>query len=281
MAKAFKLALVQLRVTASKATNLERARSFILDAAKQGASVVVLPECFNSPYGTDHFPAYAEHVPSGESSVALSAAARDAGVYLVGGSIPELVVAEQEDRRKKTTTYYNTSTVWDPQGKLLGIHRKVHLFDIDIPGKISFQESKILSAGSSLTTIDTPNATLGLGICYDVRFPELSASLARHPTTPANLLVFPGAFNMTTGPMHWELLARARAVDNQVWVAMCSPARVTDGAPGDYVAYGHSLVVDPRGQVRGQLGSDEGVVVVDVDTDECAGIRAQIPVLKQ
>ncbi|ORZ36825.1 omega-amidase NIT2-like protein [Catenaria anguillulae PL171] len=261
----FTLALIQLAVGPTKAANLAAARSKILSAASQGAQLVVLPECFNSPYGTDHFPAYAEPIPTGESCTAMAQAAKDAGVYLVAGSIPE----------KDGASLYNTCTVWEPSGSLIATHRKAHLFDIDIPGKITFQESKVLSAGSAVTLVPTPFATLGIGICYDVRFPELAMAMARRG---ANVLIYPGAFNMTTGPMHWELLARARAVDNQVWVGMCSPAR--DRGAG-YVAFGHSMVVDPKGQVVSRVGEDEGMVLVEVDLDKVDEVREQIPVGKQ
>jgi omega-amidase len=126
-------------------------------------------------------------------------------IHLVAGSIPELDT--------ETKKLYNTSLIFSPTGSLLGKHRKVHLFDIDIPGKITFRESEVLSAGNELTLVDTPFGKIGVAICYDVRFPELAMIAARKG---AFLLLYPGAFNMTTGPLHWELLARARAVDNQV-----------------------------------------------------------------
>ncbi|KAI9168293.1 Omega-amidase nit3 [Blastocladiella emersonii ATCC 22665] len=265
----FKLALVQLAVTANKAHNLERARAKVLEAAALGAKVVVLPECFNSPYGTDHFAAYAEGVPDGDSCRSLSATARDAGVYLVGGSIPERSPAGDGK-------HFNTSTVWSPSGTLLDVHRKVHLFDIDVPGKITFQESKVLSPGDKITVVPTPYGRLGVGICYDIRFPELALAMAR--AGQADVLVYPGAFNMTTGPLHWELLARARAVDNQVYVAVCSPAR--DEAAG-YVAWGHSAIVDPRGQVVAAADEKEGVVVHEIDYAVTRAFREQVPTATQ
>ncbi|KAJ3352052.1 Carbon-nitrogen hydrolase [Allomyces javanicus] len=267
--RAFRIALIQLAVSSNKTANLTRARSSILAAAQQGANVVVLPECFNSPYGTQHFAAYAEDVPSGESCQALAAAAKDAGVYLVGGSIPERAKGENAGK------FFNTCTVWSPEGTLLDIHRKAHLFDIDVPGKITFKESLVLSPGPKITTVPTPLGTLGIAICYDIRFPELSLAMSR---AGADVLIFPGAFNMTTGPLHWELLARARAVDNQCYVALCSPAR-DEGA--GYVAYGHSMVVDPRGTVVVDAGASEGTVVADVDPEVVSAFREQIPVRKQ
>ncbi|XP_035873902.1 omega-amidase NIT2 isoform X2 [Phyllostomus discolor] len=224
----FRLALIQLQVSSIKSDNLTRACGLIQKAATQGAKIVSLPECFNSPYGTNYFPEYAEKIP-GESTQKLSEVAKECSIYLIGGSIPE------EDSGK----LYNTCTVFGPDGALLVKHRKLHLFDIDVPGKITFQESKILSPGDSFSTFETPYCRVGLGICYDLRFSELAQIYAERG---CQLLVYPGAFNLTTGPAHWELLQRGRAVDNQVYVATASPARDDKAS---YVAWGHSTVVNP------------------------------------
>lgn len=166
-----------------------------------------------SPYSTEQFPKYAEEIPptaaelnidSHPSTFMLHDEAKRSGIYLIGGSIPE---------RDADGRVYNTSVVFDPTGDIVAKHRKVHLFDIDIPGRMTFKESDTLSAGSSLTTVDTPYGKIGIGICYDIRFPQL-ALLYRE--VGCKLLIYPGAFNMTTGPIHWELLQRARAVDCQV-----------------------------------------------------------------
>ncbi|ELW69970.1 Omega-amidase NIT2 [Tupaia chinensis] len=193
---AFRLALIQLHISSIKSDNVARACSFIREAATQGANVISLPECFNCPYGTKYFPEYAEKIP-GDSTRKLSEVAKECSVYLIGGSIPE------EDSGK----LYNTSAVFGPDGSLLVKHRKIHLFDIDVPGKITFQESKTLSPGDSFSTFDTPYCKVGLGICYDIRFAELAQIYAQRG---CQLLVYPGAFNLTTGPAHWELLQRGR-----------------------------------------------------------------------
>jgi omega-amidase len=270
-----KLALVQLACTADKAHNLSHARTKVLEAAKTGAGIVVLPECFNSPYGTKYFPKYAETLlpspPTEEQSPsfhALSRMAEEARVYLVGGSIPEL----EADTKK----LYNTSLTFSPQGKLLATHRKVHLFDIDIPGKIRFCESEVLSPGNKVTLIDLPEyGKIGLAICYDIRFPELATIAARKG---AFLLLYPGAFNTTTGPAHWELLARGRAVDNQTYVGLCSPARDT-GA--DYQAWGHSVIVDPNAEVLERLDEKEGIIVAELNGERIEEVRKGIPVYSQ
>jgi len=262
----FKIALVQLRVTANKAENLKSCAKLVKEAAQKGAQLVALPECFNSPYGVDFFPEYAEQIPSGESCAALSKCALDNKVYLVGGSIPE---------KGEAAKLYNTCTVWNPKGELIARHRKVHLFDIDVPGKITFQESKTLSPGSELTTVKTDLCHLGIGICYDLRFAEM-AQIYRN--RGCDLIIYPGAFNMTTGPAHWQILQQGRAVDNQLYVATVSPAR--DKSSG-YVAWGHSMVVNPWGKILAEAGEPEEIVYADIDLNYKEEIRSSIPLTRQ
>ncbi|XP_040194625.1 omega-amidase NIT2 [Rana temporaria] len=263
MAK-FRLGLVQLFVSPVKADNLKKASELVKQAAQQGAQIVALPECFNSPYGTKFFPEYAEKIP-GESTHMLSEVAKECGIYLIGGSIPE------EDSGK----LYNTCTVYGPDGTLLVKHRKVHLFNIDVPGKIRFQESETLTPGECFSVFDTPYCKIGVGICYDIRFAELAQIYTKKG---CQLLVYPGAFNMITGPAHWELLQRARALDNQVYVATVSPAR---DEKASYIAWGHSTVVSPWGEVIAKAGADETIVSTDIDLQYLADIRQQIPIHSQ
>lgn len=261
---AFRLALVQLAVTASKSDNLARATRLIKEAATKGANIVALPECFNSPYGTSYFPEYAEPIP-GPSTETLVRAAKENNIFLIGGSIPE------QDNGK----LYNTCTVYNPNGDMIAKHRKVHLFDIDVPGKIRFQESETLSPGDSLNVFDTPQCRIGVGICYDIRFAEMAQIYARNG---CKLLIYPGAFNMTTGPAHWELLTRARALDNQLYVATVSPARDENAS---YVAWGHSTAVSPWGEVVATTGHEESIVYVDIDLGLVDQVRGQIPISVQ
>jgi predicted amidohydrolase len=150
------------------------------------------------------------------------------------------------------------------------------LFDIDIPGTIQFKESDVLTAGDQLTVIDLPEyGKIGLAICYDIRFPEAAMIAARKG---AFLLVYPGAFNTTTGPLHWSLLGRARAVDNQAYVALCSPARDLEAS---YHAYGHSLVVDPSAKILSEAEEQETIIYSDLDNDSIASIRSGIPIYTQ
>lgn len=192
----------------------------------------------------------------------------EAKAYLIGGSIPEFV--------PDTKKYYNTSLVFSPAGKLIATHRKTHLFDIDIPGKITIRESDVLSPGNKVTVFDLPEyGKIGLAICYDVRFPELATIASRKG---AFLLVYPGAFNTTTGPMHWSLQGRARAMDNQVYVAMCSPARDTTAS---YHAYGHTMAVNPNAEVIAEADEKEQIVYADLDGAKIDETRQGIPLYAQ
>jgi omega-amidase len=270
-----RLALLQIMVGADKAANLKVAEAAIDEAARNGAHIIALPECFNSPYATDQFPVYAEPIPATKeeltaeanpSTAMLSAAAARNKVYLVGGSIPE------KDAEGKV---YNACVAFGPDGSLLTKHRKVHLFDIDVPGRITFKESDTLSAGASLSTFDTPYGRVGLGICYDLRFPLLAMLLR---AAGCKILLYPGAFNMTTGPAHWELLQRARALDTQSYVAAVSIAR---NPSSSYQAWGHSTVINPWGEVVATTDENPTTVYADLRMNRVEEVRAQIPVSKQ
>ncbi|GAV59885.1 CN_hydrolase domain-containing protein [Cephalotus follicularis] len=265
----FKIALCQLMVTADKERNIAEARKAIEQAAEKGAKLVLLPEIWNSPYSNDSFPVYAEDIDIGgnasPSTAMLSEVSRLLKITIVGGSIPE----RSGDR------LYNTCCVFGTDGKLKAKHRKIHLFDIDIPGKITFIESKTLTAGETPTVVDTEVGRIGIGICYDIRFPELAMIYAARG---AHLLCYPGAFNMTTGPLHWELLQRARAVDNQLYVATCSPAR---NAGAGYVAWGHSTLVGPFGEVLATTGHDQEIIIAEIDYALIELRRTNLPLTKQ
>lgn len=211
--------------------------------------MIFLPsECFNSPYGTKFFPHYAEEIPEGETSQLLSGIAKELKIHLIAGSIPE----------RKDSKLFNTSTIWGPEGSLLATYRKMHLFDIDIPGEITFKESDSLSAGNQLAIFNVKDFTVGVGICYDIRFEELAKIYRKKG---CNLLVYPGAFNMKTGPLHWELLARSRANDNQCYTALISPAR---DAEAGYIAWGHSMIVDPWAKIVTKAEADEAVIMAEL-----------------
>ncbi|XP_034484823.1 omega-amidase NIT2 isoform X2 [Drosophila innubila] len=265
--KIMRLALLQLKGSKDKTANVSNALSKIEEAVKEHEPrLITLPECFNCPYGTKYFREYAECIPGGYTSQQLSKAALDHQVYIVGGTIPEL--GENE-------SIYNTCTVWGPNGDLIAKHRKMHLFDIDVKGGIRFKESETLSAGNDFTTINVDGHKIGIGICYDIRFEEM-ARLYRNDG--CEMIIYPAAFNMTTGPLHWELLQRARANDNQLFVVTTSPARDTTA---EYVAYGHSMVVDPWAKVLKAADESEQIVAADIDFSLVEQVRQQIPVFSQ
>ena len=257
-----KLGLCQMRVTADKEANLRRAEEALARAAGAGAQIAVLPEMFNCPYENACFPVYAEPA-GGESWQVLSRAAKKHGLWLVGGSVPEA-----EDGR-----IYNTSYIFSPDGEEAARHRKVHMFDIDVPGGQRFRESDTLTPGDRITVVDTPWGKLGVAICFDIRFAEMFRVMG---DLGAALIVVPAAFNMTTGPAHWDLTFRMRAIDQQCFVAGCSPAR---DETASYVAYGNSLVSDPWGSFPLHLDEKEAVAVAELDLDDLARYRGQIPIL--
>ncbi|XP_052866472.1 omega-amidase NIT2-like [Anopheles cruzii] len=261
-----KIALIQLRVVESKDKNLKNAVDLIRIAKKEKeANVVVLPECFNAPYTVDSLAAVAEPVPDGETCRALAKAATDYGVYVVGGSIVESLGGQ----------LYNTCTVWGPEGDLLATYRKVHLCDSSLSGKTTVPETKLFTAGSQFATFTVAETRIGLGICWDMRFPEFAAA---YRALGCDLLIYPAVCDVPTGELHWELLAKARALDNQTFVAFCSPARDTHAK---LIPYGHSLVVDPWGSVLQRATEFQEIVVADLVLKELTMVRHRIPVFDQ
>lgn len=255
-------ALIQMPVTADKAENLTVARDYVRRAADGGAQLAVLPEMFCCLYTNDAFRANAEPA-GGPVHRAMAGLARETGLWLVAGSMPE---ADGE-------RIYNTSFVFDPAGRQAAFHRKMHLFDIDVKGGQRFMESETFTAGDSVTVFDTPFGKLGLCICFDLRFPELARCMA---LAGARAIVTPAAFNMTTGPAHWELLFRQRAVDNQLFTLGVAPAR---DEQGPYVSYGNTILCSPWGEVLARAGSAPALLLADVDLDQNESIRAQLPLL--
>jgi len=219
----------------------------IEDAARGGADIVVLPEMFNCPYDSSFFRRFSEDYP-GETTELLSELAALHSVYIIGGSIPEL----------KGDMVCNTSYSFDRKGALIGRHRKIHLFDVEVQGGIRFKESENITAGSDVTVIETEFCRIGIAICYDMRFPELVRKMV---LGGAKIIVVPAAFNMTTGPAHWHLLARTRALDNQVYFIAVSPARNKEAS---YAAYGHSLVADPWGDIIAEASAGEEIIFSEI-----------------
>lgn len=259
------VALCQMLVEEDKAKNLEKARNMVEEGAKKGAHIVMLPEMFNCPYDINCFRSYAEDTYTGDTEEMLSELAWKNGIYIIGGSIPEV-----DDEGN----LFNTSLVFDPAGEVVAKHRKIHLFDIQVKNGITFQESSVLKSGDSLTIVETPWGKIGVVICYDIRFPELIRVMA---LAGVKILFVPAAFNMTTGPAHWETLFKSRALDNEIFVLGNSPAR---NEKASYTAYGHSLAVDPWGQIMAQMGKEEGIINVELDLTQIEETREAIPVWK-
>lgn len=259
----FKLALCQLKGSFDKEESRQTVRKYVSEAASKGADVIVLPEMWDCPYSNDYFREYAEPA-DGETVKFMSELASELGIYLIGGSISEL----DDDK------VYNTAFCFDREGKIIGKHRKTHLFDIDVEGGIRFMESDSLTAGDSATVIDTEYGKIGVAICYDVRFPEL---FRRMTLDGARMVILPAAFNMTTGPAHWDITMRARALDNQIFFAANSPARDEEGI---YVAYGNSCVASPWGDFIAHADEKECILYADIDLEYEDSIRNQLPLLK-
>lgn len=257
-----KLGIVQMKVTNKVDENLETARRNVSMLANNGAELIVLPEMFCCPYRNDSFVCNAEEV-HGHIWQCMAESAKQNSVYLVAGSMPE------RDGEK----LYNTSFVFSPKGEQIARHRKMHLFDIDVKGGQRFCESDTFSAGRDITVFDTPYGKVGLCICFDMRFPELARILALRG---AQMILVPAAFNMTTGPAHWELMLRSRAVDNQVFVAGIAPARDDNAS---YVSYGHSMVVSPWGEQIVSADEAADSFVIELDFKEVDRIRCELPLL--
>ncbi len=241
--------------------NLVSVRNILDHYSGEEPDFILLPEIFVCPYDNSYFPLYAQH-DGGEIFSFLSELAKEHHCYLIGGSVPE---------RDELGNIFNTSYVFDRTGKMIAKHRKIHLFDIDVPGGQYFRESDVLTAGDSVTVFDTEYGKMGVCICFDIRFPDLFLQMRK---MGVRMVFVPAAFNMTTGPAHWETLFRSRALDQQIFLLGCSPAR---DAKASYVAYGHSILTDPWGRVVRELDEKEGLLSARIDFRELEAVRQQIP----
>lgn len=259
-----KIAAIQMPTVADKMENVRTVKTYLEKIKDENPDFVILPEMFYCPYQTENFPIYAEK-EGGPVWQQLSGYAKQYGIYLIGGSMPE---------KDAEGNVYNTSYIFDREGKQIGKHRKVHLFDIDVKGGQTFKESDTLTAGDSDTVFDTEFGKMGVMLCFDIRFPELSRMMVNDG---ARIVFVPAAFNMTTGPAHWELSFRTRALDNQIYMVGCAPAR--DVSAG-YISWGHSIVTDPWGRVTGMLDENEGILLAELDMDYEEQVREELPLLK-
>ena len=257
-------AILQTKVFAEKEKNIRQLEKILASGKTEGADLVTLPEMFACPYETGNFPLYAEP-QGGPSWQALSALASKYGIYLSAGSMPEL--------SGPGSRVYNTAYVFGRDGRQIGKHRKAHLFDINVEGGQCFKESDTLSAGDYIGCFDTEFCRIGLCICYDFRFPETARLMAQDG---AKIILVPAAFNMTTGPAHWELMFRQRAVESQCYVIGTAPARDPESS---YTSWGHSIAVDPWGRILTQMDEKEGIRIVELDLDYVDKVRQELPLL--
>ena len=263
-ARVVRVAAVQMNSGTDVTANRAAARALVSEAAERGATYVQLPEYAPFLGPTRAYADAAETIP-GPTTRTLGALARQYRITVHVGSL-----LERSDARP-----YNTSVVIDPRGRIVARYRKTHLFDVDVPGLVRYRESDGLSRGDELVVAHLRPFELGLSVCFDVRFPELYRALSARG---AEVLAIPAAFNAGTGASHWEVLVRARAIENHAFVVAAAQAGVT--AEG-IATYGHSMIVGPWGDVRARAhGPEAQVVVADLDLDEVARRREQIAVLR-
>jgi predicted amidohydrolase len=263
-----KVAAVQMRSIGDLTANLETCRRLVGEAAASGARLVVLPECFSflgRAEGEKMVAAEVLETGSGPVLSLLRDLCTKHGIWIIGGGTPETVPGDPKRA-------YNTAVVVDPAGSLVARYRKIHLFDVDIPGGATLRESDGTVAGEELQVVPIDGVPVGLSICYDLRFPELYRKLVKD--LGAQVVVIPAAFTAHTGAAHWHVLMRARAIENQVWVV--APAQW--GKHNDKrESYGHSLIVDPWGTIVAERAEGDGVLVHALDGDVVAKRRTQMP----
>ena len=260
---ALRAAAIQLNSNQDKRRNIERAERLLRDAAADGAGLVVLPEKFNVLGGPDELRAGAEPIP-GPTTEWAAGLARELGLWLVAGSIVERQPGEEKLR--------NTSVLAGPDGELHAAYRKIHLFDVEVGGTV-YRESDAEAPGDEVVVGDAGGLELGMAVCYDLRFPELFRIMA---VRGARAISLPAAFTVPTGRAHWEILVRARAIENQAFVIA---AGQIGRHPPDHESYGHSLIVGAWGEVLAQAPDDECFIAADLDLDAQQKVREQLPSL--
>jgi predicted amidohydrolase len=261
----FIAAAVQMLALDDKAANLAAAERWVREAAGLGARLVVLPEVFfwrgNKKLERD----FAETIP-GPTANQLAGLARELKIFLLGGSILEAI--------PDSVKAYNTSLLFDPAGNLLAAYRKIHLFDVDLANGVSLRESETRAHGGDIVAVQTVLGTMGLSVCYDLRFPELYRGLADQG---AHLIFVPSAFTAFTGQAHWETLLRARAIENQTYIIA---ADQFGKSAKSFECHGHSMIVDPWGTILAELPDGPGVIMAEIDLDHLAKVRAELPALQ-
>jgi predicted amidohydrolase len=257
------IALIQTDAGADPEANVARAAELAETAAVAGARLIALPEYLQYRGPDDGFRASARPIP-GPFTAPFAEIARQHGCWILAGSLAET----SEDPARP----FNTSALLGPDGEIVARYRKIHLFDVAVERGPVDTESARVTGGHEAVVVDVGGASLGMTICYDLRFPELYRTLA---LAGAEVLAVPSNFMERTGRDHWEVLLRARAIENGAWVI--APSQT--GGPAGQPAYGHSMVIDPWGIVVAQAPDGEAVVHAVIDTDRVAEMRRQIPVL--
>lgn len=270
MAK-FHIALCQHKVRGSVSENLQAAAEAVRAAAQRGADIAVLPEMFVCHFVPEQMRSCAQTL-SGDIVQTLSEIAKENRIWLVGGSFPERADL-LSDSVSDSAALYNTCPVFSPDGALQGSYRKRFLFDVELPDKVSSCESAVFTPGDRSLVIDAGFVRFGVAICFDIRFPQLFIDMAK---AGADLIVVPAAFSARTGPDHWQLLNRARALDAQVFVAGVDIAK-NEEAP--FAGHGCSCVSDPWGRIIAEAGSGEEMFIAQIDTDQVRAIRQGLAVL--
>jgi deaminated glutathione amidase len=258
-----RVAVCQLNARDDRAANLRAARELLERAAGAGADFAMLPEYVD--YLGPSAGAPKPEPIDGEFATFFADAARDLGIWVHAGSFHEV--------GPDTERTYNTSLIFRRDGTLAATYRKIHLYDVEIPGRVSYQESRTVAPGADLVTASIDGVPFGLSICYDLRFPELYRRLA---VDGATVLVVPAAFMMHTGRDHWEVLLRARAIENQCYVL--AAGQIGDHEP-HRTCFGRSMIVDPWGTVVAQAPDTVGVTVADLDLERLSTVRAELPSL--
>lgn len=258
------VAAVQFNPRDDKEANIETALSMIDSSAQAGARLVVLPEVWTFMGEPERTLEIAEPIP-GPLTERLSESARRNGIYLHAGTFAERV---QKDQRVR-----NTAVVFNPEGDLIAAYRKIHLFDITLDGVADYAESATVAPGEDIVTFDLDGMTVGLATCYDLRFPEIFRILALRD---AEVILLPAAFTMTTGKDHWEVLIRARAIENGLY--MVAAGQFGQNLPGKW-CYGRSMIVDPWGTVLATAPDVQAVITAVVDRGHLQSVRRQIPSL--
>lgn len=271
-----KAAVAQLCSTDDLDANLATCERLAAQAADRGCSLLLLPECFAflGERERDKFEVaeILDNSKPGRVLETIQKIATQHKMWVIAGGIAETLPEDRDNSQPKTA--YNSCAVVNPEGKLVSVYRKIHLFDVDIPGGATLKESAATTAGEEALTVDTSIGKVGLSICYDLRFPELYRRLTLDQG--AEVLVVPAAFTAHTGAAHWHTLLRARAIENQCWVLAAGQS----GRHNDKRAsYGHSLIIDPWGVVRAELEAGEGIAVAEIDGAFTEEKRTQLPCL--